>query len=334
MTAPCVVIAKEAYEPWRELFEQANLPVRYAIMEDRETAYLDGKQIHPSEIPANVVWMTIEALRGLLRRPFLHLFENAPDLQWVHSIGAGYDMPIAQNILKRGARLTTSHVNSISIAEFVMRAVLERFQRTDLGLIARANKEYPRDDMREIYNTDWLIYGMGTIGGNISSRARAFGVRTTGVRRNPTGNEPADKMIKPSEVLDNLGDKDVVVFSMPHTPETEGIADADFFARMKPGSIFVNVARAALVDEDALLAALDSGHLEYAILDVHSVEYAWLNRKERMDDSPLWTHPQIMLTPHAAAHGNGRHIRSTQLFIDNLRKFVAGENPLPDEVWL
>jgi phosphoglycerate dehydrogenase-like enzyme len=328
------VIAKDAYEPWRALFDAANLPVRYAIMEDPETAILDGQRVAAKELPANVVWLTIEALRGPLRRSFKHLLEEAPELQWVHSIGAGYDMPIAQNILTRGARLTTSHVNSISIAEFVMRAVLERFQRTDQGLLARAAKEYPRHDSHEIYRTNWLIYGMGTIGSRISERARAFGAHTTGVRRNPTGAEPVDAMIKPAEVLDNVGQADVVVFSMPSTGETQNVGNAEFFARMKPGSLFVNVARAALVDEDALLAALDSGHIDYAVLDVHSVEEAWLYRKERMDESPLWTHPQIMLTPHAAAHGDGRHLRSAELFIDNLRDFVNGRKPLADEVWL
>jgi phosphoglycerate dehydrogenase-like enzyme len=121
---------------------------------------------------------------------------------------------------------------------------------------------------------------------------------------------------------------------MPSTGETQNVGNAEFFARMKPGSLFVNVARAALVDEDALLAALDSGHIDYAVLDVHSVEEAWLYRKERMDESPLWTHPQIMLTPHAAAHGDGRHLRSAELFIDNLRDFVNGRKPLADEVWL
>jgi phosphoglycerate dehydrogenase-like enzyme len=334
MVSPVVVIAKEAYEPWKPLFEAADLPVRYALMQDPETALLDGKTYAPTELPANVIWLTIEGLRGPLRRSFKHLLENAPDLGLVHSIGAGYDMPLLQDVLKRGVRLTTSHVNSISISEWVMRTVLERFQRADESRAARDRKEYPRDDFREIYRTTWLVYGMGTIGSRIAERARAFGAHVIGVRRNPKGNEPADEMIKPSEVLDHVGRADVVVFSAPSTPETQNIANANFLARMKPGATFVNVGRAALMDEAAVLASLDSGHLDYAILDVHSVEEAWLYRKERMDDSPLWTHPGIMLGPHGAAHGNGRHVRNAELFIDNLRRYVAGEKPLPDEAFL
>jgi phosphoglycerate dehydrogenase-like enzyme len=334
MSRPCVVIAKDAYEPWRDLFESAALPASIALVHDPETAIWEGKRYAPTELPANIIWLTIEALRGPLRRSFKHLLENAPDLSWVHSIGAGYDMPIAQNILKRGARLTTSHVNSISISEFVLRAVLDRFQRTDLGVEARARKEYPRDDFKEIYRTTWMIYGLGTIGQRIAERARGFGARVIGVRRNAKGDEPADEIIKPANALDHVGRADVVVLSAPATEETQGLASAAFLAAMKPGAVFINVARAALMDEAAVLAALDRGHLDYAVLDVHSVEEAWLYRKERMDDSPLWTHPKILLTPHAAAHGDGRHVRNAELFIDNLRRYIAGENPLPDEAKL
>jgi phosphoglycerate dehydrogenase-like enzyme len=310
MSPPCVVIAKAAYDPWQKLFEAAALPVRYALVHDPETAILDGKRYHPTELPAEVIWMTIETLRGPLRKSFKHLLENAP-LRWAQSIGAGWDMPIMQNILQRGARLTTAHTNSVSITEHVLRAVLDRFQRIDERREARARREYPRDDFQEIYHTTWLIYGVGAIGGGISKRARAFDAYTIGVRRNPTGTEPVDEMIKPADLLQHVGRADVVVFAMPSTADTQNIANAEFFARMKPGAIFVNVARAALMDETALLAALDSGHLDYAVLDVHSVEEAWLYRKERMDDHPLWSHPRV-----------------------DLRRFVAGEKPLPDEVWL
>jgi phosphoglycerate dehydrogenase-like enzyme len=334
MSNPCVVIAKDAYEPWQALFEAADLPVRYAVMHDPETAIVDGVRYAPTELPANAIWLTIEAFRGPLRRSFKHLLENAPELIWAQSIGAGYDMPIMQDLLKRGVRLTTSHVNSIPIAEFVMRCVLDRYQRPDLKAEARARKEYPRDYFPEIYRQTWMIYGIGAIGSRISERARAFGAHTIGVRRNPKGNEPADEMIAPSEVARHLGRADVVVFSAPNTAETHKLADAAFLAGMKPSALFVNVSRAALVDEEALLAALDNGHLDYAILDVHSVEEAWLYRKERMDDSPLWTHPKILLNPHGAGHGEGCHRRNAELFIDNLRRYLAGEKSLPDEVWL
>jgi phosphoglycerate dehydrogenase-like enzyme len=101
---------------------------------------------------------------------------------------------------------------------------------------------------------------------------------------------------------------------------------------MKPDAVLVNVARAKLLDEPALLAALDAGRPGFAVLDVHSIEERYLGSREPVETgNPLWTHPKIALTPHAASGGAGRHVRSAQLFIDNLRRYLAGE-PLPDEV--
>jgi len=332
MSRPCVVIAKEAYEAWRPLFDAAALPVRYALLQDAETAFVDGEPCDPGRIPANAIWLTLELLLGPLRQTCEHLLETAPDLEWAHSISAGYDSARLQNLLKRGVRLTVSHVNAIPIAEYVMRTVLDRFQRVDLTHAARARREYPEDDFREIFGSTWLVYGVGAIGGRIGERARAFGAHVIGVRRNPTGSEPVDEMIGPAQVFDHLGRADVVVMSVPSSGETNNLVDEAFLARMKPGATFVNVARANLMDEAAVLAALDRGHLDYAILDVHSIEMAWLFGGKRMDDSRLWTHPKVDLTPHVAGRGAGRHKRSAELFIDNLRRYLAGERPLTDEV--
>ena len=107
MSTPCVVIAKPAYDQWKPLFDAANFPVRYAVIESPEVAILDGKEIAPADVPANVVWLTIEALRGPLRRTFKALLEETPDLQMVQALGAGTDIPLLQDILKRGARLAT-----------------------------------------------------------------------------------------------------------------------------------------------------------------------------------------------------------------------------------
>ncbi len=164
MSTPCVVIAKPAYDQWKHLFDAANFPVRYALIESSEVALLDGAQIAPADVPANVVWLTIEALRGPLRRTFKALLEETPDLHWAQSLGAGTDIPLLQDILQCGARLTTAHVTAISIAEFVMRTVLERFHRSEERHQSRLEKDYPRDDFREIYGTTWLIYGAGSIG--------------------------------------------------------------------------------------------------------------------------------------------------------------------------
>jgi phosphoglycerate dehydrogenase-like enzyme len=100
---------------------------------------------------------------------------------------------------------------------------------------------------------------------------------------------------------------------------------------MKSDAVLVNVARASLVEEKALVAALDAGRLDWAVLDVHSIEELYLHSKIRVADSPLWTHPKVELTPHIAACGIGRYVRSAELFADNLRRFCTGE-PMLNEI--
>jgi phosphoglycerate dehydrogenase-like enzyme len=330
-TAPCIAISKRALDAWQPLIDAAALPVRYAAIVDAQTALLDGKQVDAATLPVEAVWLTVDALLGPTKPTFEHLLPAWRELRWAHSVGAGYDMAILQALLKRGVRLTVSHVNAIPIAEYIIRGVLERFQQSDRLRRLRAEHELPRQDFREIYGGTWLIYGLGAIGARTAERARAFGARVIGVRRNPTGKEPVDKMIRPNRVAQHLGRADVVVICAPLTAETENLVDAEFLSHMKKDAVLVNVARAALLDEPALLAALDSGRLDWAVLDVHTPEEMFLQQKVRVDDSPLWTHPKIELTPHIASCGAGRHRRAAQLFVDNLRRYLAGE-PLPDEV--
>lgn len=327
---PCVVVSRKSFDPWRSLVAEANLPVRYATVAEDGGATLAGERLDAAKLPAQIVWLTVDSLIGSMRERFERLLPGWP-VRWAHSPGAGYDMPILQDLLKRGVRLTTSHVNAIPIAEYVLRGVLERFQRSDRLRALRAKHELPRDDFREIYATTWLVYGLGAIGSEVAKRARAFGARVIGVRRNPSGSEPVDEMIRPAEAASHLGRADVVVICVPASAATEKLVDAAFLARMRPDAVLVNVSRAALLDEAALIAALDAGRLDWAVLDVHTPEELYLQKKIRADDSPLWTHPKIELTPHVAACGAGRHARAAQLFLDNLRRYLAGQ-PLPDEV--
>jgi phosphoglycerate dehydrogenase-like enzyme len=117
---------------------------------------------------------------------------------------------------------------------------------------------------------------------------------------------------------------DVVVLCLPADPVTRGFADADFFAAMKTGAVFVNVGRGALVDEAALLAGLDRGAPAHAVLDVFVTE-------PLPPESPFWRHPGVSLTSHTSGYSIGEHARNKRLFMDNLRRFLSGE-PLIGEV--
>jgi phosphoglycerate dehydrogenase-like enzyme len=332
VSAPCVAVAEKSFRTWQTLFEQAALPVRYAIMRDPSAVDFEGRSVPLSELPAEVVWQSTECFYPPLSKGLMDFYAGSTTLLWVHSAGAGYDMPILQTPLKRGIRLTISHVNAIPIAEFLIRGVLEHFQRSDELREFHTAKIVPSREYREIHGTTWLIVGLGAIGAEVAKRVRAFGARVIGVRRNPTGAEPVDEMVKPDAIAAQLPRADVVVIAAPATKETANLVDAAFLSKMKSDAVLVNVARAKLVDEAALLAALDSGRPGFAVLDVHSIEERHLGSKEPVEiNNPLWTHPKIALTPHAASGGAGRHVRSAQLFIDNLQRYLKGEL-LPDEV--
>jgi phosphoglycerate dehydrogenase-like enzyme len=258
-------------------------------------------------------------------RPFFAFLLRSESIRWVASPAAGIDNPIFAQLVRSGKRLTTSHVTDVPIAEYVLRAVLDHYQRPAEWASSAAERAWHRHTFREVAGTTWLVYGLGSIGAAVAVRARAIDARVVGVRRRPTGDEPVDEMLRPDEVIGRLGEADVVVLAAPATPETEGLVGPAFLAAMKPTSLLVNIARGALVDEDALLAALASrATLEHAILDVTATE-------PLPPDSPLWSSPDVTITPHDAANGNGRYERAARAFVDNLRRYAAGE-PLRHEV--
>ena len=251
-------------------------------------------------------------------RKFFGATTHSPTLKWVQVSGAGTDDPGFRRLLDNGVTLTTSHVTGPPIAEYVMRAVLDWFQRADEWRAAARERRWEDHEFREVLGTTWLVIGLGTIGVEVSVRARAFGAHVIGTRRTPVGDEPVDELVTPSDLHSVLPRADVVVLALPATGSSVGLVDDAFLKQMKPGSVIVNVARGSLVDEPALLAALDRGVPEAAILDVAAVEPV-------PDDSPLWTHPSVVLTAHSCALGLQRHDRAQALFLDNLQRYLKGE---------
>jgi phosphoglycerate dehydrogenase-like enzyme len=168
------------------------------------------------------------------------------------------------------------------------------------------------------------VIGLGAIGSAVAERARAFGCTVIGVRRNPAGTEPVDEMIAPDRLTAALPRADVVVLTLPATEQTRNLVDDDFLGAMRADAVLVNVARGSVVDEAALLRALDAGRPDFAVLDV-------VGEEPLPPDSPLWSHSKIVITPHTSSGGHGRFARGADLFAENLRRYRAGE-PLLHEV--
>ncbi len=250
-------------------------------------------------------------------RPFFGAVRSSQSLRWLHTNAAGVDDPVFAELFRRGVTLTTSHVTGPSIAEYVFRAVLDWFQRADEWRAAAHEREWRKHEFREVLGTVWLVIGLGTIGSEVAARARAFGAHVIGTRRTPRGDEPVDELVAPEQLQAVLARADVVVLAVPATHDTVGMVDAEFLAQMRPGSVLVNVARGSLVDEAALLAALDRSAPEAALLDVTATE-------PLPPESPLWTHPRVVLTPHTSALGEGRHARAEGIFLANLTSYLVG----------
>jgi phosphoglycerate dehydrogenase-like enzyme len=294
------------------------------ISGDGGLALADGSAVERDTANPEVAWGTSDLfLEGGPLRPFFGLLRRSDSLRWFQSAAAGYDGPVFAELAGRGVRICNSHANSIPIAEYVIRAVLDHFQGAAKWRANQHSRLWTTHDFREVHGSTWLVIGLGGIGSAVAVRARAFGATVIGCRRSPTGEEPVDRTVVPSELPRVVGSADVVVVAAPATQATRHLIDADFLAAMKTGSVLVNVARGSIVDEDALAAALDLGTPELAVLDVFALE-------PLPGHHPLWTHPSTVVTPHNAALGFGRYGRQTDLFVENLDRYLAGKDLIND----
>jgi phosphoglycerate dehydrogenase-like enzyme len=277
-----------------------------------------------SEAVTSIAYGTQDAYFSPAVQTFFQTMFALPNLEFFQSSAAGIEHPMLQAIGQKASSYASSHAQSEAIAEWVLWAGLEHFQNGAARRAAQAAQDWKRMDFREISDTHWLIIGFGGIGRETGKRLKALGAQVTGVRRSGGSDDDAHTIITPDGLAAALPTADAVLLSVPHTPETDNMARGEFFAAMKPDSLFVNVGRGALVDEDALLAALDSGQVAHAALDV-------VRQEPLPMGNAIWTHPKITLTPHIAALTEQAKIRTDRLFLKNLGKFFAGE-PLHNAV--
>ncbi|HEX7442644.1 MAG TPA: D-2-hydroxyacid dehydrogenase, partial [Acidimicrobiales bacterium] len=293
--------------------------VEWLVMEtDGSLTGADGAGVPWPEARPDVAWGTSDLFRdGAPLAAFFRFLVDCPSLRWFQSPAAGYESEPFRLLAERGVRVCNAHVNSLPIAEFVLRAVLDEFQAAAEWRRQAETFEWRIHDWREVAGSTWLVVGLGHIGSAVSTRARALGAEVIGCRRTPSPGDPADRMVTPDRLDEVIGEADVVVLSAPAAPGGHRLVDAGFLAAMKPADVLVNVGRGSLVDEQALLAALDSGTPSAAVLDVFDTE-------PLPPDHPFWTHPRVRVTPHNAAGGFGRLQRQADLFGANLERWLAG----------
>lgn len=248
--------------------------------------------------------------------------ELAPKLRWIQAIGAGIDHLDGAGIPDDIVITNAAGVAAAPIAEFAIGRLLSWWKRLPELDAAQAEHRWSAKFGRTVDGLTLGVIGLGAIGTAVAVRARAFGMTVIGTRRSYQEGQdhPAvDELRGTADLHDVLARCDAVVVSAPGTPETENLFDADAFAVMKPGAVFCNVGRGSLVDEPALIAALESGHLGAAILDV--------TREEPLPaDDPLWSAPNILISPHCSAAQDRYTETLLALFADNLGRFTRGES--------
>lgn len=307
----------------RAALEALGAAVTPLLINDEGVIACGGAALSVDDARPEAAWANTDTFFSGAGRNFMAAALKSPDLKWMQSGAAGFDNPVFGAIVQKGARLTTSHGQAVGMADYVLWGVLDHFQQGPARRAAQAAGQWDRRPFREMAGSLWTIVGFGAIGRGVAVRARAFGAHVTGVRRSAGADPDADRMATLAELPALLPRTDVLVLACPLTAETRHIGGADTFGRLPQGSVLVNVGRGGLVDEQALLAALERDAPGHAVLDVFETE-------PLPGDSPFWSHPRVTLTPHSSGMSGGNQPRNDALFLDNLARYLAGE-PLRNE---
>jgi phosphoglycerate dehydrogenase-like enzyme len=266
---------------------------------------------------------------GIARR---HV-DKADALRWLHTPLAGVDRILNPELLKSPIRVTSSRgVNSVAAAEHALGLILSMTRGIAEAVRAQSETRWAQQDLygrkppiEELSGKILGIFGLGDIGRELAARARALGMSVWGLVRTPRPKpDNVDRLLFAGKEEALLRESDVLVLALPLTADTKGMIGERQLKRMKHSAYLVNIGRGEVVQESALVRALREGWIAGAALDVYATE-------PLPPSSPLWRIPQAILTPHIAGTHPEYMGRAADLFVQNLKRYVAGE-PLVNEV--
>ena len=270
---------------------------------------------------AEIGWFDLDK-----KDPMIEAVRAAGNLRWLNSIYAGLDFLPMDVLIERGVTITNgAGINALTIAEYVLMLMLVHAKGYREVVRAQDRHEWLSDSpgKMELAGSRALLLGMGAIGSLVKTRLEAFDVEVVPVRRSP-----ADGALGPNEWRGRLGDFDWVILAVPATPETDAMIGAEELAAMKDSAVLVNIARGAVVDQDALVAALEAKAIGGALLDVTTPE-------PLPADHRLWNLENAQVTMHLSGRAQSKMFaRSAQRFVENCRRYVAGDalEPIFDPV--
>lgn len=244
-------------------------------------------------------------------------------LRWIQCTSTGVGQHIRRLGLDRSDILVTTARGSHGqpLAEFVFMALLSHWRGLAHLQAEQKAHRWLRYCVAEVAGRTLVILGAGDLARASARIAKALDMQVIAIARDPAKarlhNDLFDEILGPDGLHHALGRADAVLLTVPHTPETERMMDKEAIAAMKPGAAFVNIARGQIVDEQALIAALRSGHVGFAALDVAEVE-------PLPPESPLWDMPNVLISPHSASTPPSENDRLTRIFLFNLRCWLDG----------
>ena len=255
----------------------------------------------------------------------LDLRARSPRLKWFHQRPAGASNLLRGDLWGSDVMVTTSRGlgNTLPIAEYVIASML--FFAKGLGQAERDRRAGEFNHLaygpRLLHGRTLCVIGAGGIGEDVGRLGAALGMRVVGTRRTPTPVPPAGfEYVGGSDELGKLlPASDYVAVCAQYTPETEHLLDDAAFAALPEHAVVINIARGELIDEQAMLRALNSGRLRGAALDVYVGEF------DHTPPSALWNHERVLVTPHTSAMSDINQHRAVELFCENLSSYLLGQ---------
>ncbi len=319
-----LLLSNFAMETWGARIAAALPDVDLALV----TAEAAGAATEPSEI--EIAFMTREVTGNSSKNKptaelanFEAVLRRSPRLQWLQIHPAGAERPIYRELRDRGVKVTTaSGATAVTVAHSTLGALIALNRR--FPLLADAQRRHawePRlgdRSPRDLRGQTAVIVGLGPIGQNLAALLKMLGLSVIGVRRKAEPVPPCDVTIGYAQLNSVLQRADWLIFCCPASPLTRGLGNATTFAAMPPGAHVINIARGEVVAESDLVAALQSGHLAGAYLDVFE--------REPLDPaSPLWDLANVIVSPHTASHSLGQNEAIFEIFLDNLARWRSGQ---------
>jgi phosphoglycerate dehydrogenase-like enzyme len=244
---------------------------------------------------------------------------DAPSLKWIHLTGAGIEHIFPLDWAPDGLVITNNRGVATKAGEYVAMAVLALNTRLPAFATHKAARRWERIFVSGVEGKTLVVIGLGNLGGSGARRCKDMGMRVIGVRASKEPVPYVDEIHGPEDLRHVLPQADFLLIATPLTPRTRGMIGRAELDLLKPEAGLINIARAAIVDYEALGEKLKRGELSGAVLDV-------FDQEPLPADSPVWDWPNVILTPHVAADDVERYIPDTlDLFFRNVRRYFDGE---------